>query len=139
MWRSPPPSQLSVDQKLGQSEENGAKNKDEGVKMCVKSNIENEPVECTGTVSPPENATKIAANKRGEGCAFFPGTFSGKIKRSKNRPKKNQDFQRKRASTTNITCKVLEIAMKIMTRKSARPRPGQNFQLIFKDFRSIFN
>ena len=107
--------------------------------MCVKSNIENEPVECTGTVSPPENATKIAANKRGEGCAFFSGDVFGQNQKIETSSEKEPRFPKKRASTTNITCKVLEIAMKIMTRKSARPRPGQNFQLIFKDVRSIFN
>ena len=49
---------------MGQSEENGAKNKDEGVKMCVKSNIENEPVECTGTVSPLENRGRFRAKSK---------------------------------------------------------------------------
>ena len=108
--------------------------------MRVKSNIENEPVECTGTVSPPENATKIAANKRGERRAFFSGDVFGQDQKIDKSSEKEPRFPKKRgASTTNVTCKVLEIAMKIMSRKSARPRPGQNVQSIFKDVRSFFN
>ena len=143
MWRSPPPSQLSVDQKLGQSEENGAKNKDEGVKMCVKSNIENEPVECTGTVSPPENASKIAANKRGERCAFFSGDVFGqnqKIEKSSEKeprfPKKTRKYDKHNLQSVG-NCNENHDPEKCET--PTRPKFSIDFQRFSIDFQLILN